>query len=116
VFRRSNPCGAEEPVTIDFRTGMNGLVAKVAEALKQNPYEGGLFIFRGKRSDRLKWLYFDGTGLIHATKWLEAGKFRWPPIKDGVVCLNDVEMSMLIDGLDWMNVPQYSPRRKINVA
>ena len=66
---------------VDFRKGVHGLVAPVAEGLKGNPYCGDVFVFRSKRQDRLKILVFDGTGMILATKWLEEGGLAWPPIK-----------------------------------
>ena len=54
----------------------------VAE-LNGNPYSGDVFVFRSKRADRLKFLVFDGTGMILATKWLEEGRFTWPPVRAG---------------------------------
>ena len=70
---------------IDFRKGVHGLVALVAEGMKSNPYCGDVFVFRSKRKDRLKILVFDGTGIVRATKWLEEGSFAWPPI-EGASC------------------------------
>ena len=61
---------------IDFRKGVHGLVALVAEGLGGQPYSGDVFVFRSKRSDRLKLLVFDGSGLVLATKWLEDGELR----------------------------------------
>ena len=61
---------------IDFRKGVHGLVALVAEGLAGEPYSGDVFVFRSKRSDRLKLLVFDGSGLVLATKWLEDGELR----------------------------------------
>ena len=74
---------ATEPV--DFRRGVHGLVAMVAEELKGDPYSGDVFVFRSKRADRLKFLVFDGTGMILATKWLEESRFTWPPIRAGTM-------------------------------
>ena len=68
---------------INFRKGVHGLVALVAEGLVGEPYSGDVFVFRSKRSDRLKLLVFDGTGLVLATKWLEDGDFAWPPVSRG---------------------------------
>lgn len=70
---------------IDFRKGVHGLVALVAEGLVGEPYSGDVFVFRSKRSDRLKLLVFDGTGLVLATKWLEDGDFAWPPVREGTM-------------------------------
>lgn len=86
---------------IDFRKGIHGLVALVAEALKADPYCGDVFVFRSKRKDRLKILVWDGSGLILATKWLENGGFPWPPIRDGAVRLSAVQFALLLDGLEW---------------
>ena len=71
---------------IDFRKGVHGLVALVAEGLAGEPYSGDVFVFRSKRSDRLKLLVFDGSGLVLATKWLEDGDFAWPPVREGTNC------------------------------
>ena len=76
---------ATQPV--DFRKGVQGLVALMAEALEADPYCGAVFVFRSKRKDRLKLLVWDGTGVILATKWLEDGVFPWTPIQDGATRL-----------------------------
>lgn len=86
---------------IDFRKGVHGLVALVAEALKADPYCGDVFVFRSKRKDRLKLLVWDGSGLILATKWLEDGGFPWPPVRDGAVRLSAVQFALPLDGLEW---------------
>jgi transposase len=62
---------------VDFRKGVHGLVALVAEDLKCNPYCGDVYVFRAKRKDRLKLLLFDGSGTVLATKWLENSDFAW---------------------------------------
>ena len=97
---------------IDFRTGVHGLVALVAKELQANPYGGDVFVFRSKRSDRLKLLAFDGTGIVLATKWLEEGKFVWPPIQSGTLRLTATQLAMLFDGLgEWLRVaPQLTKR------
>ncbi len=85
----------------DFRRGVHGLVALVADGLQDNPYSGDIFVFRSKRANRLKILAFDGTGMILATKQLQHSNFRWPPVVDGVMKLTSVEYAALFDGLDW---------------
>jgi transposase len=99
---------ASEP--IDFRKGVNSLIALVAEALRGNPYCGDVFIFRSKRMDRLKLLVWDGSGIVLATKWLEEGHFTWPGIADGAVHISGAQMAMLVAGLDWTRVS--APRAK----
>jgi transposase len=72
---------AAQPV--DFRKGMDALVALVMQTLATDPFAGDIFIFRSKRSDRLKLLVWDGSGLCLVTKRLETGAFTWPPVRDG---------------------------------
>ena len=105
---------AAQPV--DFRKGMDALAGLVAEGLSENPYAGAIFVFRSKRTDRVKILAFDGTGLILATKRLEEGRFTWPPIQGGVVRLTAAQFAMLVDGLDWTRVSPQSVRRPLRVG
>lgn len=93
---------AAQPV--DFRKSVHTLSALVSEALRANPYCGDVFVFRSKRADRVKLLAWDGSGMVLVTKWLEQGRFTWPPIRDGVVYLTSTQLAMLLDGLDWTRV------------
>jgi transposase len=86
---------------IDFRRGVHGLVGVVALALAADPYGGDIFVFRSKRTDRIKLLAWDGSGMVLATKWLEHGKFVWPPIAAGAICLSATQLALLLDGLAW---------------
>jgi transposase len=86
---------------VDMRKGFNGLSALVADALKADPYSGHLFLFRSKRGDYLKIIYWDGTGLCLFAKKLEQGRFVWPKIVDGVLTLSPAQLSLLIEGIDW---------------
>lgn len=61
-------------------------------------------MFRAKRADRVKFLFWDGTGLLLVSKRLEQGAFKWPPITDGVVRLSAAQLAALIEGLDWTRV------------
>ncbi len=93
---------AAQPV--DFRKSVHTLSALVSEALRANPYCGDVFVFRSKRADRVKLLAWDGSGMVLVTKWLEQGRFTWPPIRDGVLHLTPTQLAMLLDGLDWTQV------------
>lgn len=93
---------ASKPV--DFRKGMDGLVAQVAQVLAADPFAGDVFVFRAKRADRLKLLLWDGTGLCLVTKRLEAGGFTWPPVQDGAVTLSPAQMRLLFTGMDWTQI------------
>jgi transposase len=101
---------------VDFRKGVHGLVALVAEGLQGNPYCGDVFVFRSKRRDRLKILTYDGSGMILATKWLEDGAFTFPPVQDGAVVLTATQLSVLVAGLDWTRVAHKAARRPNKVA
>ena len=67
---------------IDFRKGHDSLAAMVKNELRKDPFTGTVFVFRARKADRLKLLYWDGTGLVMAYKRLEDATFTWPAIKD----------------------------------
>ena len=62
----------------DMRKGMDGLAALAQTALAENPFSGHIFVFRGRRGDLVKLLWFDGDGLCLFAKRLERGRFVWP--------------------------------------
>ena len=85
----------------DMRRGFTGLSAVVQTALEQNPFAGHVFVFRGKRGDLIKLLWWDGDGLCLFAKRLERGRFVWPQVKEGAVSLSRAQLSMLLEGIDW---------------
>jgi transposase len=90
---------------VDFRKHADGLAALVQEALCDNPYfSGAIYEFRSKRIDRVKLLWWDGTGICLLTKRLESRQFRWPLISDGMMRLTPAELSMLLEGLEWTHM------------
>ena len=89
---------------IDFRKGAHSLAALAQEVLAEDPFSGAVIVYRAKRSDRLKILVWDTSGLVLVWKQLQQGSFRWPPIMDGVMRLSPVEFAALFDGLDWTRV------------
>ena len=95
---------------VDFRKQADSLAALVQEALAADPFCGTVYVFRSKRADRVKLLWWDGTGICLLAKRLEGGQFRWPPIADGVMALSAVQLSALLEGLDWARVqPRVTP-------
>lgn len=72
---------------VDFRKGMGGLAALVKDELLKDPYSGVVYVFRAKRADRVKMIWWDGTGLWLLAKTLEQGAFSWPKVQDGVMRL-----------------------------
>jgi transposase len=84
-----------------MRRGFDSLSVQVESVLNLDPYSGAIFIFRGRRGDLLKGLYWDGQGLVLYAKRLEKGRFVWPQAKDGSVSLTAAQLSMLVEGIDW---------------
>ena len=96
---------------VDFRKGMDGLAALVQQALRADPFAGGVFIFRPKRAERVKILVYDGTGLCLYSKRLEAGRFCWPLPAEGEVRLSAAQLATLLEGLAWHRLqPRAIPR------
>ena len=89
---------------VDFRKGAEGLAALVRETMAADPFSGAVYVFRAKRADRIKLIFWDGTGVCLMAKRLEDGEFRWPKVQDGVLRLTAAELSALLEGLDWRRV------------
>lgn len=85
----------------DLRRGFTGLSAAVQTKLEQNPFSGHVFVFRGRRGDLIKVLWWDGDGLCLFAKRLERGRFVWPRAESGTVALSRAQLSMLLEGIDW---------------
>ncbi|MDQ1242500.1 MAG: IS66 family insertion sequence element accessory protein TnpB [Steroidobacteraceae bacterium] len=94
----------------DMRRGFDGLAALVQLQLSEDPFSGQLFVFRGRRGDRVKILWWDGDGLCLFAKRLERGRFTWPQARQGAVALTRAQLSMLLEGIDWRR-PQRSFER-----
>ena len=97
----------------DMRKGFDGLKALVEAELGCDPLSGHLFVFRSRRGDRLKILYWDRDGLAVWAKRLEAGRFSWPRVREDQrqVELLPAELAMLLEGIDLANIkrqPRYS--------
>lgn len=78
----------------------NGLTAMV-QALETNSFCGQVFVFRGRRGDTLKVLWFDDQGLLLLAKCLERGQFVLPQAQGGKVSFTQAQLSMLLEGIDW---------------
>ena len=96
----------------DMRRGFDGLARQVQEVLRLDPFSGHLFVFRGKRGDLLKCLFWDTQGLVLYAKRLERGRFVWPQARDGSVSLTPAQLAMLLEGIDWrMPARTWQPER-----
>jgi transposase len=85
----------------DMRRGFTGLSGQVQTVLEQDPFSGHVFVFRGRRGDLLKLLWWDGDGFCLFAKRLERGRFIWPKAESGTVALTRAQLSMLLEGIDW---------------
>jgi transposase len=89
---------------VDFRKGADGLAVLVRETMATDPFSGAVYVFRAKRADRIKLVFWDGTGFCLFAKRLEEGIFRWPKIENGVMKLSAAKLSALLVVLDWRRV------------
>lgn len=89
----------------DMRRGFNTLAAQAEQVLDGDPFCGHLFVFRGRRGDLLKIIWWDGQGACLFSKRLERGRFVWPAARDGKVSLTAAQLAMLLEGIDW-RIPQ----------
>jgi transposase len=81
-------------------------------ALAREPFSGHVFVFRGRRGDIVKLLWWDGQGLCLFAKRLEKGRFVWPLADSGAVSLTPAQLSMLLEGIDWrMPTRTWQPQR-----
>jgi len=95
VFLASQP--------IDFRKGMDGLLALVRDSGK-DPFDGALYVVRARRADRIKIIWWDGSGVVLYAKRLEKASFCWPKIGPSRILLNHPQLLALVDGMDWKRV------------
>ncbi len=89
---------------VDFRKQGDGLASIVQQVHATDPFSGAIYVFRSKRADRVKLLWWDGTGICLLSKRLESGQFRWPPVEDGLMRLTPSQLSALLEGVDWVRI------------
>ncbi|WP_262711587.1 IS66 family insertion sequence element accessory protein TnpB [Prosthecodimorpha hirschii] len=97
---------------VDFRKGAEALAALVREAMGADPFSGTVYVYRAKRADCVKLIWWGGTGMVLYAKSLETGRFQWPSIRDGVIRLSVGERAALLEGLDWKRVHQARSERQ----
>ena len=101
---------------IDFRKGSMGLSRWWLRRCNPIPIAGRFLSSDRNAMTVLRMLAYDGSGIVLVSKWLEAGRFTWPPIREGAVRLSASKMAMLLDGLDWTRVAQPEVKRPITVG
>lgn len=86
----------------DMRKGFEGLYGLARDRLSCDPLSGHIFLFTNARHNRLKLLFWDGSGLWVCAKRLEKGRFRWPEAEGSQrkVVLNHEELALLVGGID----------------
>jgi transposase len=85
---------------IDMRRGFNGLFSHVQTVLQQDPLTGHLFVFTNRLRNRVRILWWDGSGLWLATKRLERGSYGWPGGEGVTRCLRPEELQLLLHGIE----------------
>ena len=85
----------------DMRKGMQGLAMLVQQVLAEDPFNGALYAFRGRRGNLLKLVWHDGIGLCMLTKRLERGHFIWPMTSTGAISLTASQLATLLEGCEW---------------
>ena len=85
----------------DMRKGFAGLSALAETVLRRDPYSGHLFVFRGRRGDLIKVIWWDGQGACLFSKRLERGRFVWPAAAEGKLVIGAAQLAMLLEGIDW---------------
>ena len=95
----------------DLRRRLYGVERDGADSAQREPVFGPRFcVFRGRRGDLIKMLWWDGDGLCLFAKRLERGRFVWPQATSGTVALSPAQLSMLLEGIDWRRpVRSYNP-------
>jgi transposase len=98
----------------DMRKGMVGLAMQVQQGLAEDPFNGAIYAFRGRKAGLIKLLWHDGIGLCLLTKRLETGQFAWPTTTTtGRIVLSAPQLAALLDGCEW-RAP--APRRRPELA
>ena len=83
----------------DMRRGIDGLMSIIYHTYELDPYSNALYIFCGRRSDRIKALYYEKDGFTLLYKRLESGRYQWPRNKREAMLLNRQQLRWLLEGL-----------------
>lgn len=84
----------------DMRRGFDGLAQLTREIIGQDPLSGHLFVFRNRRGDRVKILYWDRDGYAVWAKRLEVGTFRFPEAAAESITVTPTELALVLGGVD----------------
>lgn len=96
---------------IDFRAGINSLVALVEQSMQLDPLARAVFAFHNRKRDRVKLLLYDRAGFWLLLKRLEADRFIWPRRQQAVIELTAEQLHLLLDGVDVDAVRRHPARQ-----
>jgi transposase len=85
---------------VDMRRSFNGLYAEVETVLREDPLSGHLFVFTNRLRNRIKVIWFDGSGLWVCAKRLERGTFGWPEGEGASCNLRPEQLQLLLHGME----------------
>ena len=94
---------------VDMRRSFDGLCATITEALDSTPLSGDLYLFRGKRADRIKAMIWDRNGVAIWYKRLEKSKYKWPSRDSASIELTEHELTLLLNGVDFTRIRRLPP-------
>ena len=83
----------------DLRKGIDGLAAIAEKSFNLDPFQNTIFLFCGKRCDRIKALYWEGDGFVLLYKRLERGSFQWPRTSQEAKAITTQQYRWLMEGL-----------------
>lgn len=94
---------------VDMRKQLQGLSVLIAEALGHDPFAGSLYMFRGRRRDLIKCVYWDATGFAMWVKKLDQEKFPWPKSEscDETIYLSSEQVKLLLSGVDIWKIKRH---------
>ena len=95
----------------DLRRGIDGLATIIEQQFRLDPCSDALFLFCGRRTDRIKALYWEGDGFLLLYKRLEKGKFQWPRSENEALGITAQQYRWLMEGL---SIQQPKAHRKID--
>ena len=99
-------------VPMDMRRSFDGLASYVEQAIEENPFSGHLFVFRNRRGDRLKILYWDHDGYAIWYKRLEQGVFRFPTKSGNAHQVSSSDLALMLEGIDLSGVKRRKRYRR----
>jgi transposase len=100
----------------DMRKGFASLAAQAEQTMRANPFNGHMFVFRGRQGDLIKIIWWDGQGACLFSKRLEKGRFVWPSAKEGKIALTPAQLAMLLAPLAHASMRCRAARYRLALA